>query len=119
MRLAVVGLGLMGGSLGRAAGERAGAEVAGYDPDPAARAAAVERGCVTSVHDELAAAVEGAELVCVCAPIAELASVIAGVLVAAPQATVTDIGSTKGAIVASVMGSDRARFVGGHPVCGR
>jgi prephenate dehydrogenase len=74
---------------------------------------------VTTVHDELAAAVESADLVCVCAPIAELASVIAGVLAAAPQATVTDIGSTKGAIVASVMGSDRARFVGGHPVCGR
>jgi prephenate dehydrogenase len=119
MRLAVVGLGLMGGSLGLAARERAGAEVAGYDPDPAARAAADERGCVTTVHDELGAAVEGAELVCVCAPIAELRSVIAGVLTAAPQATVTDIGSTKGAIVASVVGSDRERFVGGHPVCGR
>jgi prephenate dehydrogenase len=119
LRLAVVGLGLMGGSLGLAARERAAAEVSGYDPDPAARAAALERGCVSIAHDELVAAVAGADLVCVCAPIAELAAAIAASLAAAPQATVTDIGSTKNAVVASVAGADRARFVGGHPICGR
>ena len=84
MRLAVVGLGLMGGSLGLAARERAGAEVAGYDPDPAAREAAVERGCVTTVHRDLREAVAGADLVCVCAPIGELPAAIAEVLGAAP-----------------------------------
>jgi prephenate dehydrogenase len=119
LRLAVVGLGLMGGSLGLAARERAAAEVSGFDPDPAARAAALERGCVASAHDDLAEAVAGAELVCVCAPIAELPAAITAALAAAPEATVTDIGSTKGAIVASVSGSDRARFVGGHPIAGR
>jgi prephenate dehydrogenase len=119
MRLAVVGLGLMGGSLGLAARERAGAVVSGYDPDPAACAAALERGCLTTAFDTLAAAVADAELVCVCAPIGELPAVIASVLAAAPQATVTDIGSTKSAIVASISAGDRARFVGGHPVTGR
>jgi prephenate dehydrogenase len=119
LRLAVVGLGLMGGSLGLAARERAAAEVSGYDPDPAARAAALERGCVSIAHDDLVAAVAGADLVCVCAPIAELSAAISASLAAAPQATVTDIGSTKNAVVASVAGPDRARFVGGHPICGR
>jgi prephenate dehydrogenase len=119
MRLAVVGLGLMGGSLGLAARERAGAVVAGYDPDPAARAAALERGCLTTVHETLAEAVADADLVCVCAPIGDLPAVIADVLAAAPTATVTDIGSTKSAIVGSISGPDRARFVGGHPVTGR
>jgi prephenate dehydrogenase len=119
LRLAVVGLGLMGGSLGLAARVRAGAEVAGYDPDPASREAAVERGCVTTVHAALRDAVAGADLVCVCAPIGELPAAIAEVLAAAPGATVTDIGSTKSAVVASVPPDDRARFVGGHPMCGR
>ena len=69
LRLAVVGLGLMGGSLGLAARERAGAEVAGYDPDPAARAAAVERGCVTTVHGDAAPRPSRAPTSsCVCAP---------------------------------------------------
>jgi prephenate dehydrogenase len=119
LRLAVVGLGLMGGSLGLAARERAGLEVAGFDPDPAARAAALERGCVAHAFDDLARAVADADLVCVCAPIGELPQAIAEVLVAAPQATVTDIGSTKSAVVASVARGDRGRFVGGHPICGR
>ena len=60
MKVAIVGLGLMGGSLGLALAGRAGAEVTGYDPDPAARAAALERGCVQAVHDEIGAACAGA-----------------------------------------------------------
>lgn len=119
LRLAVVGLGLMGGSLGLAARERAGADVTGFDPDPAARAAAIERGCVSVATDDLVEAVTGADLVCVCAPIGELASAVAEALAAAPEATVTDIGSTKSAVVASVSGADRSRFVGGHPIAGR
>ncbi|MEO9174154.1 MAG: prephenate dehydrogenase/arogenate dehydrogenase family protein, partial [Gaiellales bacterium] len=118
LRLAVVGLGLMGGSIGLAARERANT-VAGFDPDPAARAAAIERGCLTTVHDDLESAVAGADLVCVCAPIGELPTAIAEVLAAAPEATVTDIGSTKSAVVASIPRADRGRFVGGHPVTGR
>ena len=55
----------------------------------------------------------------VCAPIGELPATIAEVLAAAPQATVTDIGSTKSAVVASVPRADRGRFIGGHPVAGR
>jgi prephenate dehydrogenase len=118
-RLAVVGLGLMGGSLGLAARERAGWDVAGYDPDPAARAAASERGCVASVHAELAGALAGAELVVCCSPIGELPATVAEALAGAPDATVTDIGSTKAAVVASVAKADRGRFIGGHPLAGR
>ena len=74
---------------------------------------------MTTVHRDLREAVAGADLVCVCAPIGELPAAIAEVLGAAPGATVTDIGSTKSAVVASVPPDDRARFVGGHPMCGR
>ena len=118
-RLAIVGLGLMGGSLGLAARERAGnTSVVGCDPDAAAREAALARGCVDDATDDLAAAVAGADLVVLCAPLAELPGVLAQLAELAPEATITDIGSTKAGVVAAVPASLRARFIGGHPICG-
>src|SRR5262245_23043928 len=109
----------MGGSLGLALASRAHATVRGYDPDPAARAAALERGCVASAHATIAEACSDAELVVVCAPVAQLPAAVAATVAAAPpDATVTDIGSTKANVVRRIDGDDRARFVGGHPVCG-
>ena len=67
-RLAVVGTGLIGASIGLAAA-RAGRRVAGWDPDPEALAAAVARGAVSEPAAELAGAVAGSELVVVAAPI--------------------------------------------------
>jgi len=115
--LCVVGLGLMGGSVGLAARERGAAErVTGYDVDPGARAVAVQRGCVDAAFADLREAVNGADLVVVCAPVAQLGAAIADALSAAPGATVSDVGSTKAGVVASA--TDRTRFVGGHPVAG-
>jgi prephenate dehydrogenase len=112
--LAVVGTGLIGASVALAA-RRAGVEdVRGYDPDEAALAGAVERGAVEAAGS-LAQAVGGAELTVVAAPVARLAASVAEVLEAS-SGTVTDVGSTKGAVVRAAR-SD-ARFIGGHPVCG-
>jgi prephenate dehydrogenase len=118
-RLAIVGLGLMGGSLGLAARERANVQrVVGCDPDEGARAAALTRGCVDEAGDDLAAAVADADVVALCAPVSELPVVLAELAGLAPQATVTDIGSTKTGVVAAVPAGLRARFIGGHPICG-
>jgi prephenate dehydrogenase len=118
-RLTIVGLGLMGGSLGLAARERAGVgRIVGFDPDATAREAALERGCVDEAGDDLAAAVAGAELVVLCAPVHELPAVLAELAELAPEATVTDIGSTKAGVVAAVPAALRRRFIGGHPLCG-
>ncbi len=115
-RLTVVGTGLIGASVGLAAKER-GARVAGWDPDPDALAAAVERGAVDDASDSLEAALAAAELAVVAAPIAALAGQVAVVLDAAQDGTtVTDVGSTKASVVAAADGSPR--FVGGHPICG-
>jgi prephenate dehydrogenase len=117
--LAVVGLGLMGGSLALAARERGGVEdVRGYDPDPAARRAAEERGCVPHAAEDLREAVAGADLVAVCTPVAALPAAVAEVLAAAEGATVTDVGSTKAGVVGSLPAAQRGRFVGSHPVAG-
>jgi prephenate dehydrogenase len=116
-RLALVGTGLIGASIGLAA-RRAGVEsVSGWDPDPEALAVAAERGAIAAPAGSLVAAVEEAELAIVAAPVAALAEHVESVLgAAAPECTVSDVGSTKGRLCAAVR--DRRRFIGGHPVCG-
>jgi prephenate dehydrogenase len=114
-RVAIVGTGLIGASVGLAAA-RGGAVVTGWDPDPAALAAAVERGAVVAAGS-VEEALEGAELAVVAAPIAALPGEVAAVLAAAgEETTVTDVGSTKASVVAAAESSPR--FVGGHPICG-
>jgi prephenate dehydrogenase len=117
VNLAVVGTGLIGASVGLAAKRAGVGKVSGYDPDPEALAVAAERGAVDRPAASLVEAVEEAELAVVAAPVARLADEIAATLEASDErCTVTDVGSTKGALCASV--PDRARFIGGHPVCG-
>ncbi|MGI9185934.1 MAG: prephenate dehydrogenase/arogenate dehydrogenase family protein [Gaiellales bacterium] len=118
MQVAIVGLGLMGGSLGLALRERASTTVTGFDLNADEAAVALERGCVDRLADSLQAACVDADVVVVATPVSAIVDVIEQVLAAAPAATITDIGSTKGHVVAAVTGDGRARFVGGHPICG-
>jgi prephenate dehydrogenase len=115
-RVAIVGTGLIGASVGLAA-RRAGAErVVGWDPDASHLATAAERGAVEPAAD-LAAALEGADLAVVAAPVTALPGQVREVLDASgPSVTVTDVGSTKGGVCEAAAGV--ARFVGGHPICG-
>ena len=116
-RLAIVGTGLIGASVALAAKRNGSSEVIGYDPEPQALGAAVERGAVDRPASSAAEAVEDAELAVVAAPVAQLADQVRAVLEASPDGcTVTDVGSTKVAVSAAALGS--GRFVGGHPVCG-
>ncbi len=117
MRLALVGTGLMGASVGLAA-KRAGAElVTGFDPDPAALRAAVERGAVDEPAGTAAEALANVELAVVAAPVTRLPATVRETLEASEETcTVTDLGSTKAAVCAAAGGSPR--FVGGHPVRG-
>ncbi len=116
-RVAVLGVGLIGGSIGLAARERLGAEVVGFDPDPATREAALATGAADTVTDSVAVACEGAEVVFCAAPVGRLSELAAAALAAsAPGTAVTDVGSTKRDIVAAV-GADE-RFIGGHPLAG-
>jgi prephenate dehydrogenase len=116
LQVAIVGTGLIGASVGLAA-RKTGAEVVGFDPDPAALESAVERGAVDEAAPSREDALGGAELAVVAAPVAQLAREVSTVLAAAPEeCTVTDVGSTKAAVCVGADGS--ARFVGGHPVCG-
>jgi prephenate dehydrogenase len=114
-RLAVIGTGLIGASVGLAA-RRAGVEdVQGWDLDGEALAVAGEREAVAPAGS-LEEAVDGAELAVVAAPVAALPAEVANVLEASGNGTtVTDVGSTKAPVARAV---DDPRFIGGHPVCG-
>lgn len=119
-RLAIVGTGLIGGSIGRRVAEvRAGLEVAAWDRDPAAAAAAVALGAATRAADSIESAVEGADLVVVAVPVDRIAEVLAAL---APHlgtgAIVTDVGSAKAEVVAAGERLLGDRFVGGHPMAG-
>jgi prephenate dehydrogenase len=110
-RLAIVGTGLIGASIGLAAKQAGVAEVVGTDADEESMQIALDRGAIDAVADDV-----DADLVVVAVPVAQLPARVRDVLEQTRDATVTDVGSTKGAVVAAA-GVD-ARFVGGHPVCG-
>lgn len=117
MRIAVLGVGLIGGSIGLAARRRLEAEVAGYDPDRGLLQRALELGAVSSVHEDVAAACEGAEIVFCAAPVGALPRLGAEALAAVGEASVvTDVGSVKRDAIAALGGDPR--FVGGHPLAG-
>jgi prephenate dehydrogenase len=117
MRIAVLGVGLIGGSIGLAARRRLEADVAGFDPDRELLGRAEELGAIDSVHQSAAAAVEGAELVFCAAPVTALPVLAAEALDAAGEdCAVTDVGSVKRDVIAA-LGSE-SRFIGGHPLAG-
>jgi prephenate dehydrogenase len=116
LRIALIGVGLIGGSIGLATRERLGASVAAYDPSAEALQIALERGAIDHASNDVVGAVTDAEAVFIAAPVGVLPEVTAAALAKAPQdCVVTDVGSTKRAIVAA---TEDPRFVGGHPLAG-
>lgn len=110
----IVGVGLIGGSLGLALRERLGILPRGYDL-PERLAAAAGRGAVepcTSLEE----AVAEAEVVFVATPLGRLAEDVKAVLAGCPaHCAVSDVGSTKRQLVEAI---DHPRFIGGHPLAG-
>lgn len=116
-RLAIIGTGLIGASIGLAAKRAGVARVTGWDPDAEAVAAAAGRGALDAAAPTVAAALDGADLAVVAAPVGQLAAQVEAALAATGDGTtVTDVGSTKTAVCAAAAQSPR--FIGGHPMAG-
>jgi prephenate dehydrogenase len=116
VRLGIVGVGLIGGSVALAARERLGAFVSGYDASPEAVRTALDRGALDRACHDVHEAIRDAEAVFVAVPVGGLNDAVSKALeAAAPDCVVTDVGSTKRAVVAA---HDDPRFVGGHPLAG-
>ncbi|MNX93493.1 prephenate dehydrogenase [compost metagenome] len=119
MRVALLGLGLIGGSLGLALrAERPDLEVVGWDPDPAAIALARKRGAIARAAPSPAAAVADADRVVLAAPVGAFPALFAAIAPGLrPEAVVTDVASTKAAVSAWAIAAG-LNFVGGHPMAG-
>jgi cyclohexadieny/prephenate dehydrogenase len=120
-RIAMIGLGLLGGSIGLAIGEfLPGATTTGYDHDPDTRRRARERGLVNRVCDSAADAVAEADLVIFCVPpgaMSEAAREITGAV--PPSAVISDVGSCK-VSVAKALAEELPQnpIIPAHPVAG-
>jgi prephenate dehydrogenase len=116
LNIALVGVGLIGGSIGLGVRERLGATVAGYDTSAPALQTARDRGAIDRAADSIEAAVLDAEAVFVAVPVGALRVAVNTALAAAPAGcVVSDVGSTKRTIV---IATEDSRFVGGHPLAG-
>ena len=120
MKIAVLGVGLIGGSIGLAARLRLEAEVVGWDPDEENLRRAVELGALDRAASSIAEAADAADLVFCAAPVRALPELVAEALATSgPECVVTDVGSTKQALTEAVSAiGERSRFIGGHPLAG-
>ena len=120
-RIAIIGLGLLGGSIGLAVRANLPTAVtSGYDHDPATRQRARERGLADMLCDSAAEAVREADLVIFCVPpgaMAEAALAIAEAL--PPGALVSDVGSSKVAVAKALREALPGHaIIPAHPVAG-
>jgi prephenate dehydrogenase len=114
MRVALVGVGLIGGSVGLAARRRLGAHVVAWNRSPEALEIALERGAIDEAVPSIAA-IATADIAIAGVSVDALPRAVRELCDALPDAVVTDVGSTKGALVDAV---DSTNFIGGHPLAG-
>ena len=120
--LSIIGVGLLGGSIALAARQRRLAgRIIGADRNPAALAIARERGMLDEAHGDPCRAVAEASLVVFCTPVDRIADHIGACAMSCrPGTLLTDVGSTKTAIVRRLAGRlpPGVNFVGSHPLAG-
>ncbi|MCL4472727.1 MAG: prephenate dehydrogenase/arogenate dehydrogenase family protein [Actinobacteria bacterium] len=118
--IAIIGVGLMGGSLGLAAQERLEvARVTGYSRTERTLQRALELGAITDEAGSIEEAAAGADIIFVATPVRSILESARRALAASkPGSIVTDMGSTKSSLMAALTAAEEKRFIGGHPVCG-
>nr|WP_207123871.1 prephenate dehydrogenase/arogenate dehydrogenase family protein [Halorhodospira abdelmalekii] len=122
-RLAIIGVGLIGGSLALALRRGAAVgEVIGCGRRRESLERAVALGVIDRWYEEPAEAVAEADMVAVCVPLRAMRSIFTQIVPAlAPGAVVTDVGSAKGSVIAdaaAVCGEVPTWLVPGHPIAG-
>ncbi|MHB8968136.1 MAG: prephenate dehydrogenase/arogenate dehydrogenase family protein [Thermoleophilia bacterium] len=118
--IAIIGVGLMGGSMGLVARERLGVErVWGYSRTRRSLNDALEIGAITDAAATIEEAASTADICFIATPVRTILDVARQIMaVAKPDCIITDMGSTKSRIMASLTTEEQGRFIGGHPICG-
>jgi prephenate dehydrogenase len=122
-KITIVGVGLLGGSIGLAARKsRVAKEIAGYARREKTIAESEKVGALDYATTDLLAAVSGADLVILCTPLAQMRSLAEQFVPALKRgAIVTDVGSVKAGVVRELeplVKKSGAHFVGSHPMAG-
>ena len=119
-KVAIVGLGLIGGSMGLALRkEQAAQQVAGYDLGKGVSERARKIGAIDQPYNAMADAVRGAELIILATPVGTMRSLLQDIArIVSPGAVVTDVASTKAQVInwAQEYLPAAVSFVGGHPM---
>ncbi|HXX59827.1 MAG TPA: prephenate dehydrogenase/arogenate dehydrogenase family protein [Candidatus Sulfotelmatobacter sp.] len=117
--VAILGLGLIGGSVARALSRRGGWRVSAWSRTAEATARALEEGTIQATLGDPAEAAT-APLVLLATPVPAILELIRslGPGLVASGAVVTDVGSSKAVIMATAAAVPGLRFVGGHPMSG-
>ncbi len=121
MRVSIIGLGLIGGSLGLAL-RSAGHEVVGYARKPRVAALALKRGAADRAAKSLTSAVKRADVVIIATPVLAVNDILSAISNdVAAGAIVTDVASTKAAVMgwAEQYLPHNINFIGGHPMAGK
>ncbi len=118
--VAILGLGLMGGSLAMAL-RRHDVRLVAVEPDTASREMAIAQTYVERATPDLASGLVDADLVVLATPVGAILELLPAVAASCPDGcTILDLGSTKGAVVAAMDRLPaRVLAVGGHPMCGK
>ncbi len=123
LRVAIIGVGLIGGSLAKALRQSGSvARVVGYARRKSVAERALQLGVVDEYSTDLTTVVAGADLVVIATPVLSTRSILEHIKPAlAAHTIVTDVGSAKGVVVEAceqVFGRVPAKFVLGHPIAG-
>lgn len=125
MKIAIIGVGLIGGSLALCFRGQPNTTVVGYSPRESSVRKYIERGVCDSATTVLADAVAGADFIFLCVPVGKLGEYVTE-LASLPLKNgviITDVGSTKASVMraaSEALGSSRpdVTFIGGHPMAG-
>lgn len=122
IRIAIFGVGLIGGSLALCFKSKPGVTVVGHSVNPASARKYVDRGVVDHATVSIAEAAADADFLFLCVPVGRLEDYVDELtrLPLKPGCIVTDVGSTKASVVrhGEKLNDRGAAFIGGHPMAG-
>jgi prephenate dehydrogenase len=122
VKIAIFGVGLIGGSLALCFKGKPGVQVTGHSVNPASAEKYAARGVVDHATTSIAEAAADADFLFLCVPVGRLADYVEQLsrIPLKPGCIITDVGSTKASVVrhASMLAQQGAVFIGGHPMAG-
>ena len=122
-KISLIGVGLLGGSLGLAIRERKlASRVEGYVRRPVSVAECQSRGVLDLASNDLLQVVEGADLIIFCTPLSQMRELAEKMVPALkPGTIITDVGSVKGSVALDLeplFAGAKTCFIGSHPMAG-